>query len=214
MNACPHCQQTYEDWVEFCFEDGTPLVARNNGRPMTGEPAHPDSTVPNGPLPGRASAAAARSLVAFEDDADDDPTVPALPPSRDLGTLDTEEMSLADAPTVELPPPPTDRRPPGGAAPRDVAPQVASGVAAPRRAAPQVTRAKATPERPATAGPAPVGAPHPIRPPAVPAGDTAPGTGWRAPMPLLVAGAAVLVLAGALAWALMPASTMRRKSSG
>jgi hypothetical protein len=26
MKACPHCQSTYEDWIEFCFNDGVPLV--------------------------------------------------------------------------------------------------------------------------------------------------------------------------------------------
>jgi hypothetical protein len=27
MKACPICQSTYEDWIEFCFNDGVPLVA-------------------------------------------------------------------------------------------------------------------------------------------------------------------------------------------
>lgn len=27
MKACPTCQSTYEDWIEFCFNDGVPLVA-------------------------------------------------------------------------------------------------------------------------------------------------------------------------------------------
>ncbi|MFN7145566.1 MAG: hypothetical protein ACK4YP_17455, partial [Myxococcota bacterium] len=27
MKACPNCQSTYEDWIEFCFNDGVPLVA-------------------------------------------------------------------------------------------------------------------------------------------------------------------------------------------
>ncbi len=31
MKACPTCNATYEDWIEFCFTDGTPLVAPRSG---------------------------------------------------------------------------------------------------------------------------------------------------------------------------------------
>lgn len=31
MKACPTCNATYEDWIEFCFTDGTPLVAPRAG---------------------------------------------------------------------------------------------------------------------------------------------------------------------------------------
>jgi hypothetical protein len=207
MNACPHCQQTYEDWVEFCFEDGTPLVARNGHRAVVADPAHADSTVPNGPLPGRASAAAARSLVAFEDDADEDPTVPAVHPAHVLGGIDTEEVSLSDAPTVELPNPPADRRPAHLDTHRPAAPSVAgpSPVTPPRRAAPQVSRSPAAPERPATAATPPVSAPHPpVTPP--PSAQQAAGQGaaWTRASTLWVVGSSVLVLAGVMAWAWSP----------
>jgi hypothetical protein len=204
MNACPHCQQTYEDWVEFCFEDGTPLVSRNGTRPLIVEAAHPDSTVPSGPLPGRASAAAARSLVAFEDDADDDPTVPAVHPNRDVSRIATEEVSLADAPTVELPNPPRERAAPDGAMPRVVAPvaptPTASGTPAappPRRVPPAVTRAAGTPEAASSPSPA-----TPSSPSAVPTAMNAP----RPTTPVAVAAATVVILAAVLVWALTPSS--------
>lgn len=31
MKACPICKNAYEDWVEFCFQDGAPLVAQAGG---------------------------------------------------------------------------------------------------------------------------------------------------------------------------------------
>ncbi len=217
MNACPHCQQTYEDWVEFCFEDGTPLVSRNGTRPLTVEAAHPDSTVPSGPLPGRASAAAARSLVAFEDDADDDPTVPAVHPGRDVGRIATEEVSLADAPTVELPNPPRERAAPEVAPPRVAAPiaptPTASATAAvpPPRRAPRATRGTAgAPEAasPSADASAPALSTSPVAPSPTgpsPAGTT--GTGVpRLTAPMAVAAATVVILAAVLVWALTPSS--------
>lgn len=37
MKACPLCQSTYEDWIDFCFHDGAPLVAKSS----TPRPAAP-----------------------------------------------------------------------------------------------------------------------------------------------------------------------------
>lgn len=39
MKVCPHCKSTYEDWIDFCFNDGIPLV-QQEGKPA-GEAAAP-----------------------------------------------------------------------------------------------------------------------------------------------------------------------------
>lgn len=44
MKACPICQSTYEDWIEFCFNEGVPLVAHES------KPASRPS-LPQAPLP-------------------------------------------------------------------------------------------------------------------------------------------------------------------
>ena len=49
MKQCPACQSTFDDKVDFCFSDGTPLVAFD---------AADDPTA----LPGAADASASESL--------------------------------------------------------------------------------------------------------------------------------------------------------
>lgn len=38
MKSCPHCQSTYEDWIEFCFNDGIPLVIVESKAPPPAKP--------------------------------------------------------------------------------------------------------------------------------------------------------------------------------
>lgn len=58
MKACPNCQSTYEDWIEFCFNDGVPLVAYE----PKAQPRVPDAR----PSAARAPQAASSSFDAPE----------------------------------------------------------------------------------------------------------------------------------------------------
>ncbi|MES2637855.1 MAG: PEGA domain-containing protein [Myxococcota bacterium] len=49
MKACPICQSTYEDWIEFCFNDGVPLVAYEP------KPPPPRASAPRPPVSAPAS---------------------------------------------------------------------------------------------------------------------------------------------------------------
>ena len=44
MKACPHCSTTYDDRVDFCFRDGTPLEVA--AEPVTSTPEIPPSDLP------------------------------------------------------------------------------------------------------------------------------------------------------------------------
>jgi hypothetical protein len=49
MKACPNCQSTYEDWIEFCFNDGVPLVAQEpKPAPALPKPVPPPQAAPAG----------------------------------------------------------------------------------------------------------------------------------------------------------------------
>ena len=61
MKACPNCQSAYEDWIEFCFNDGVPLVpiepkAAAPQKPAS-KPAAPPSSLFDAPAPRSVSGA-------------------------------------------------------------------------------------------------------------------------------------------------------------
>ena len=46
MKACPLCKNSYEDWVEFCFQDGMPLVVEAAPKAAQAPKAAPAAPVP------------------------------------------------------------------------------------------------------------------------------------------------------------------------
>lgn len=54
MKLCPLCKNSYEDWVEFCFQDGYPLVVQAAAAPAVAPPA---------PAPSQPTQAAPRSAL-------------------------------------------------------------------------------------------------------------------------------------------------------
>ena len=151
MKACPLCKNSYEDWVEFCFHDGMPLVVHAASRPAAAPKMPTLASAPT--LPPSMSEGGGPSFDAF------DAPEPTL---IRMAKLKAAAVVTPEAPT--LPPPWTraeDSADPPDARPRaeDLPPRRADAVgvgASPPPAAAVVRRrdvapvaATASPEAPA-----------------------------------------------------------------
>ncbi len=149
MKACPLCKNSYEDWVEFCFQDGMPLVA-----PAAAKPAPPAQAPTLASAPSLPPDLADGGLPSF--DAFDAPE----PTLIRMGKLKAAQLAPVEAPTL-----PAQRARAEVAAdvpdraraedlPRERAPVAEAVEESPVRAAPVVRRRDAAPPTPAEA-PAP-----------------------------------------------------------
>ena len=62
MKVCPLCKSDYEDWIDFCFNDGIPLVLKAEGAPVAEPPVAEAAAQVAAPTPVAAPAPTAAPL--------------------------------------------------------------------------------------------------------------------------------------------------------
>jgi len=76
MKICPLCNTTYEDWIDFCFSDGMPLLAKGGvSSPLPVKPSSVGATI--APQPALGAELPTPSALA--------PIAPAAPPPAPVG---------------------------------------------------------------------------------------------------------------------------------
>jgi hypothetical protein len=139
MKACPLCKSTYDDWIDFCFNDGMPLVAPAVVAAAQPAVAAPESVLDAPDIPV--------GLLAPTDPGDDPRSMAHRSGVATPGA--TPRPAAPEAPAAQAPPAraPAGQAPPAQAAPVQPAPAQAAPVQpAPAQAAPAQPRApRATP---------------------------------------------------------------------
>ncbi|MFZ5478377.1 MAG: PEGA domain-containing protein [Myxococcota bacterium] len=155
MKSCPTCKSTYEDWIDFCFNDGQPLVTQET-TPAPAPAAAPPSPL-DVPTPRAAATPADAPAPAGIASRPPPPAAGAdLPEPAHLRKRTRASQPEIDVPQPRLAPPPKAAEPPPSPDPAD-APEV--DAPAPRGLAP-ASPAEDVPDPTATT-------PIPLAPPPV-----------------------------------------------